>query len=235
MGLKGKTAVVTGASRGIGKSIAEAFAKQGAKLVLSARSAERLHKFNEELRSKGVESVAVVADMASESEIKSLVRTAFESFGRIDVLVNNAGFGTFKPVWEMTTEEYDKLFNVNMRGTFIASREVLRYMMEQNDGVIINIASLAGKNAVENGAVYAATKWAMLGFSRSLMLEVRKYNIRVITICPGSVDTDFSFGHSPNRDKILKPEDVAEAAVLAASLPVRAMMSEIDLRPTNPK
>ena len=100
---------------------------------------------------------------------------------------------------------------------------------------IINIASLAGKNAVENGAVYAATKWAMLGFGKSLMLEVRKYNIRVVTICPGSVDTGFASQNRANRGKILKPEDVAEAAVLAASLPARSMMSEIDLRPTNPK
>ncbi len=99
----------------------------------------------------------------------------------------------------------------------------------------MNIASLAGKNAVENGAVYAATKWALLGFAKSLILEVRKYNIRVVTISPDSVDTDFGSGHHPNKDKILKPEDVAEAAVLAASLPARAMMSEIDLRPTNPK
>ena len=235
MGLEGKVAVVTGASKGIGKAIAEQFGREGARLVISARHEDVLRKVNDELKSSGVESMAVVADMSIEDDVKKLVKTAAEKFGRIDVLVNNAGFGMFKPVSEMTTEEYDRLFNVNVRGVFVASREVLKYMIEQNDGVIINIASLAGKNAVENGAVYAATKWAMLGFGKSLMLEVRKHNIRVITICPGSVDTDFSFGHSPNRDKVLKPDDVAEAAVLAASLPARAMMSEIDLRPTNPK
>jgi len=235
LGLEGKVAVVTGASKGIGKAIAEQFGREGARLVISARHEDVLRKVNDELKSSGVESMAVVADMSIEDDVKKLVKTAAEKFGRIDVLVNNAGFGMFKPVSEMTTEEYDRLFNVNVRGVFVASREVLKYMIEQNDGVIINIASLAGKNAVENGAVYAATKWAMLGFGKSLMLEVRKHNIRVITICPGSVDTDFSFGHSPNRDKVLKPDDVAEAAVLAASLPARAMMSEIDLRPTNPK
>ncbi|HUI30089.1 MAG TPA: SDR family NAD(P)-dependent oxidoreductase [Candidatus Acidoferrales bacterium] len=235
MGLRGKVAIITGASKGIGKAIAEHYGREGAKLIISARHGEMLHKTNDELKSNGVESMAVIADMAREDDVKKLVKTAADTFGRIDVLVNNAGFGVFKPVSEMTTGEYDELFDVNMRGTFIATREVLKYMTGQNDGVIINIASLAGKNAVENGAAYAATKWAMLGFGKSLMLEVRKYNIRVITICPGSVDTDFSFGHSPNRDRVLKPEDVAEAAVLAASLPARAMMSEIDLRPTNPK
>jgi 3-oxoacyl-[acyl-carrier protein] reductase len=235
MGLKGKTAIITGASKGIGKSIAEHYGREGAKLVISARHEEMLCKVNDEFRLNGIESIAVVADMASEDDVRGLVKTAADTFGKIDVLVNNAGFGIFKPVSEMTTKEYDQLFDVNVRGTFIASREVLGYMTKQNDGVIINIASLAGKNAVENGAVYAATKWAMLGFGKSLMLEVRRYNIRVITICPGSVDTDFSSAPSSNRAKILKPEDVAEAAVLAASLPARAMMSEIDLRPTNPK
>lgn len=235
MGLKGKIAIITGASKGIGRSIAEHFGREGARLVLSARHEETLNKVRDELKLNGVESIAVAADVANESDVKSLVETAFDGFGRIDILVNNAGFGIFKPVSETTTEEYDRLFNVNMRGTFVASREVLKYMIKQNDGVIINIASLAAKNAVENGAIYAATKWAMLGFAKSLLLEVRKYNIRVITICPGSVDTDFSFSGSPNREKILRPEDIAEAAVLAASLPARAMMSEIDLRPTNPK
>jgi NADP-dependent 3-hydroxy acid dehydrogenase YdfG len=233
--MRSKVAVISGASRGIGKSIAERYAREGAKLVISAHSEGPLLEVRDELKSIGTECVGVVADMAVEDDVKNFIQTAFNSFGRIDVLVNNAGFGMFKPVTEMSTEEYDRLFDVNMRGTFIATRESLKHMMRQNDGVIINIASLAGKNAIENGAVYAATKWAMLGFGKSIMLEVRKHNIRVITICPGSVDTDFSLNPSTNREKILKPEDVAEAAVLAASLPARAMMSEVDLRPTNPR
>ncbi len=235
MKLHDKVAVVTGASRGIGKSVAEHFAAEGARLVVSARDAERIDSLARELKSKGTEVISVVADVSRESDIVSLVKSAVDAFGRIDILVNNAGFGIFKPVAEMKTDEFDSLFNVNMRGTFIATREALPHMIRQGDGVIINIASLAGKNAVENGAAYAATKWAMLGFAKSLMLEVRRHNIRVITICPGSVDTDFGSGHHPNRDRLLKPDDVAEAAVLAASLPPTAMMSEIDLRPTNPK
>lgn len=234
MRLKDKVAIITGASRGIGKAIAEHYAREGAKLVISARHEETLRNVNNELGAKGAESISVVADMSNESDVVNLVRTAYDAYGRIDVLVNNAGFGIFKPVVETSVDDFDRLFDVNVRGTFIAARETLRYMIKQNDGVIINIASLAAKNAVENAAIYAATKWAVLGFGKSLMLEVRKYNIRVITICPGSTDTDFGSRSRPNRDKILKPEDVAEAAVLAASLPARAMMSEIDLRPTNP-
>ncbi len=235
MRLKNKVAVITGASRGIGKSIATHFAAEGARLVISGRDRVRLDSMRDEFKREGTDAVSIVADVSNESDITRLIKAAHAEFGRIDILVNNAGFGIFKPVVEMTTAEYDSLFSVNMRGTFIATRETLPYMIKQNDGVIVNIASLAGKNAVENGAAYAATKWAMLGFGKSLMLEIRKYNIRVVTICPGSVDTDFGSGRHPNPDKILKPADVAEAAVLAASLPATAMMSEIDLRPTNPK
>lgn len=235
MKLKNKVAVITGASRGIGKSIAEHYAAEGAKLVISARNPESLGATRDELKAKGAEVISVMADVSREEDVVTLMKAAIEAFGRIDILVNNAGFGIFKPVADMKTEEFDSLFNVNMRGTFIATREALPHMIGRKEGVIINIASLAGKNAVENGAAYAATKWAMLGFAKSLMLEVRKDNIRVVTICPGSVDTDFGSGRRPNRDKILKPADVAEAAVLAAGLPPTAMMSEIDLRPTNPK
>lgn len=228
-------AVITGASRGIGRSIAEHYAAEGARLVISARDESRLGEVRDGLLSKGGEVVSVIADVSKEQDVVALIKAAIDAFGRIDILVNNAGFGIFKPVVEMKTEEFDSLFNVNIRGTFIATREALPHMIAQKDGVIINIASLAGKNAVENGAAYAATKWAMLGFAKSVMLEVRKHNIRIVTICPGSVDTDFNGGNRPNRDKILKSKDVAEAAVLAASLPATAMMSEIDLRPTNPK
>jgi 3-oxoacyl-[acyl-carrier protein] reductase len=233
--LEGKVAVVTGASRGIGRSIAVHFAAEGAKLAISGRDPLRLGELRDELRAKGNEVLSILGDASSERDVVKLIESTVEAFGRIDILVNNAGFGIFKPVIEMKTEEFDSLFSVNMRGAFIATREALRHMIAQNDGVIINIASLAGKNAIENGAAYAATKWAMIGFAKSVMLEVRKHNIRIVTICPGSVDTDFGFSNRSNRDRILKPKDVAEAAVLAASLPATAMMSEIDLRPTNPK
>ncbi len=227
--------MITGASRGIGKSISEQFAREGAMLVLSARTRSTLDAIAEKLRETGVEVLVQPADVSIERDVVALIAAAARNYGKIDILVNNAGIGIFKPVSETGTDEFDALFDVNMRGVFIATREVLRHMVEQNDGTIINIASLAGKNPVENGAVYAATKWALLGFSKSIMLEMRKHNIRVVAIYPGSVDTEFGSGHHPDGEKILQADDVAEAAVLAASLPPRAMMSEIDLRPTNPK
>ena len=199
MKLEGKVAVVTGASRGIGRSIAVHFAAEGAKLAISGRDPLRLGELRDELRAKGNEVLSILGDASSERDVVKLIESTVEAFGRIDILVNNAGFGIFKPVIEMKTEEFDSLFSVNMRGAFIATREALRHMIAQNDGVIINIASLAGKNAIENGAAYAATKWAMIGFAKSVMLEVRKHNIRIVTICPGSVDTDFGFSNRSNR------------------------------------
>lgn len=129
MKLKDKVAIITGASKGIGKSIAEYYAQEGAKLVLSARSGGTLNELKEKLKSKRTEAVTVVADMTRESDIINLVKAASQSFGRIDILVNNAVFGLFKPVVETQTEDFDSLFNVNMRGVFIATREALPYMI----------------------------------------------------------------------------------------------------------
>jgi NADP-dependent 3-hydroxy acid dehydrogenase YdfG len=147
--------------------------------------------------------------------------------------VNNAGIGVFKPVVTMQVSEFDAMWNVNMRGVFLATRAVLPSMIRSRRGAIVNIASLAGKNIFKGGAGYGATKWALRGFAGSLMLEVREHNIRVVTIYPGSVDTDFSPGGKKGA-QITQPEDVASAVVFAVTAPERSMFSEIDLRPTNP-
>ena len=153
--------------------------------------------------------------------------------GSVDILVNNAGIGVFKPVVAMQVSEFDAMWNVNMRGVFLATRAVLPSMIRSRKGAIVNIASLAGKNTFKGGAGYGATKWALRGFAGSLMLEVREHNIRVVTICPGSVDTDFSPGGKKGAH-ITQPEDVASAVIFAVTAPERSMFSEIDLRPTNP-
>jgi NADP-dependent 3-hydroxy acid dehydrogenase YdfG len=137
----------------------------------------------------------------------------------------------------MNVADFDAMWHLNVRGLVLCTQQALRLMESQRDGVIVNISSLAGKNAVVNGAGYAATKWALMGFAKCLMLEERQYNIRVITICPGSVDTTFSDHDSePIRaGKILSPQDVAETVLSAITAHPRAMVSEIDIRPTNPK
>jgi 3-oxoacyl-[acyl-carrier protein] reductase len=157
--------------------------------------------------------------------------------GPVDVVVNNAGLGHFAPVDELTVAQFDETMAVNVRGVFLVTRAFLPDMRKKKSGDIVNIASLAGKNAFLEGTAYSASKHAVLGFSKTLMLEVRKDNIRVISICPGSVDTPF-FGKAgeelKNADRVLTASDVAQAVVGALEMPGRAMISELDIRPSNP-
>jgi len=231
--LSGKVAVVTGAGRGIGKAIALALAAEGAHVVLAARTSAEIEKAAMDIRSTGGLATAVRADMTDEGQVGHLIGEALKVNGSVDILVNNAGIGVFKPVIAMQVSEFDAMWNVNMRGVFLATRAVLPSMIGSRRGAIVNIASLAGKNIFKGGAGYGATKWALRGFAGSLMLEVREHNIRVVTICPGSVDTDFS-PEGKKGAQITQPEDVASAVVFAVSAPERSMFSEIDLRPTNP-
>jgi len=231
--LAGKVAIVTGAGRGIGRSVADALGSEGAHVVLAARTESEIDEAAGAIRKSGGSATPVRADVTDEAQMARLAGEALKVSGAVDILVNNAGIGIFKPVVAMDVSEFDAMWNVNMRGVFLATRAVLPAMIRSRSGAIVNIASLAGKNTFKGGAGYGATKWALRGFAGSLMLEVREHNIRVITICPGSVDTGFS----PTGKKgaqITQPEDVASAVIFAVTAPGRSMFSEIDLRPTNP-
>ncbi len=232
--LDGKIAVVTGASKGIGKAIAGALATEGATVFLAARSERELNQVAEELSKDGHHAIPVRTDMTQEQDIRSLIETAQKPAGHIDILVNNAGMGVFKRCVDMDVKDFDAMWALNMRSVFLATKFSLPGMMKQNSGSIVNIASLAGKNSFVNGTGYAATKWALRGWASSLMLEVRENNIRVVTIFPGSVDTSFSAG-GKKGDSITQPADVALAVIFAITAPDRSMFSEIDVRPTNPK
>ncbi len=229
--LKNKTAVVTGASRGIGKSIALSLANAGVNVVLAARSQNDLESAANEIRKNGGQCIVIQADVSEETEVIRLMEKTTETFRTIDILVNNAGYGIFSKVVDTAVGDFDGMMSVNLRGVFLCCKAVLPTMIRQKRGAIINIASLAGKNSFVGGATYSATKWGLLGFSRSLMLEVRDFNIRVVTICPGSVNTSFS-DHSKDSDKIIQPQDVADTVLFALTMPARSNVSEIDIRPT---
>ncbi len=225
--------IVTGASRGIGKAIALRLAKEGHDVVIFGRDEIALKNTKKEIERQGSKCNFFAGDVADEKFVKQSIEKILAEHKKIDHLVNNAGIGIMKKVVDAELIDFQKQINANLIGVFNFTRAVLPGMIENKKGSIILIASLAGKNSFVGGALYSATKHAALGFMRSLMLEVREFNIRVASICPGSVNTEF--GHHPNKDKIIQAEDVAETLVDVIKMPERSLISEIDIRPTNPK
>ena len=232
-----KIVIITGASRGIGKAAALLFGEKGAKVVIAARSQDDLEKTASEIIKKNPKSevLAVVSDVTQEKSIKNLVQQAIQKFGGIDILVNNAGIGINKPVAEFTTLDWDLTLNTNLKGPFLISREVLPIMIKQREGQIINISSGAGKNPIKNYAAYCASKFGLIGFSESLALEVRYYNIKVSVLLPGTTATHFGdkkreyVGLRPKNS--LLPKEVAEAILTLATQEPQAWTSEMNLRP----
>lgn len=231
------TALITGATEGIGRATAFALARAGHPVGVCARTGPRVEALVAELRAGGFAAAGIACDVANPDDVARLVHDVAVALGPIGVLINNAGIARLKPFQELTLEDWDATMATNLRSLFLTTRLVLPGMRQRREGAIVNVASLAGRNGFVGGTAYTASKHAVLGFSRSLMLEVRKENIRVITICPGSVDTPLIHGQgafSVRADHILQAEDVATAILDALRLPARALVSEIDLRPTDP-
>lgn len=230
-------ALVTGATEGIGRATALALAEAGYAVGVAARTAAQVESLVAELGRVGVKAAGRAADVGDPGQVEALVAHVIRELGPIDTLINNAGVLIPKALLDTSLEEWDATFATNVRGLFLTTRAILPAMIERGRGDIVNLASLAGKNPVPNATAYSASKHAVLGFSRSLLLEVRKHGIRVIAICPGSVDTPMMRGQSTLRrefDRILHPEDVAQTIVGALRLPRRATVSELDVRPANP-
>ncbi len=237
MKLAGAITLITGGGRGIGRTLALSLAREGAEVVLTGRTQSELDLVCNEIVSEGGKAHALAADLRKDQDIGRIFDHIRDTFGRLDILVNNAGIGRFAPIKDLSIEDFDAMWNLNMRALFLCTQRAIPLMAPQQRGAIVNIASLAGKNAFIGGGGYSATKWALLGFAKTLMLEVREQNIRVVTICPGSVDTTFSpSAKDPIRsEKIIHPQDIADTLVTVLTLPDRTMVSEIDIRPTNPK
>jgi 3-oxoacyl-[acyl-carrier protein] reductase len=240
MKLENKAAVITGAGKGIGKAAAELFLREGASVVLNSRNKSDLELIAEANKDKRDKILIVAGDISKEDTIKLVIDETLSKFGKADILVNNAGFGIFDDLVDSKTEDFDAMFNTNVRALYLLTKGILPSMINRKSGTIINIASIAGKNGFATGSIYCATKHAVMGLSRALMLEVRKYNIRVVTICPGSVATEFFRTESQttlssSRESVLHAEDIAETILLAASLPENATITELEVRPTNPR
>lgn len=230
--------IVTGASRGIGRAIALSLAKENHTLILFGRDKTALQKTKEEIESLGGECLSFKGDVRDVEFVNNSISNVVEKFGKIDNLINNAGFGIFKNFIDSSLQEFRDQMDVNLFGVYNFTKAVVPSMIKLKSGNIINISSLAGKNSFVGGTLYSSSKFALMGFSRSLMLELREHFIRVVLICPGSVDTEFFMesGHSaPNKGKALLAEDIAHTVLAIINLPERAMISEVDIRPTNPK
>ncbi len=236
--LKGKKAVITGASSGIGKGIALRFAQEGAEVVLLARRLNRLKMIKEQIEQDGGKTHVYKTDLCEVDQIKKTCQEIHEQVGDIDILVNNAGVGYHGALEEMSLKQYERMFNLNMRALYLMSQEFLPEMKKHHDGVIINIGSIAGTMGMPNLSLYCASKYAVHGFSESLLEEVREHNIKVSVIAPGLVNTEF-FGQrkaSPRGDlkDYIQPEDIADVAVLCASSSQTATLKQIIVRPRRP-
>jgi 3-oxoacyl-[acyl-carrier protein] reductase len=231
------TALVTGATEGIGRATALALGRAGYRVGICSRSTEKVEATLAELRAQGVTAAGAAADVADPDQVRHLVDQVCGALGEIDVLVNNAGVLIARPIEELTLEDWDVTMATNLRSLYLTTRLVLPGMRTRRQGTIVNVASLAGRNGFVGGSAYSASKHAVLGFSRSLMLEVRKDNVRVIAICPGSVATGMLRDQAmlkPDHERILRPEDVAASILHVLTLPTGALVSELDIRPTNP-
>ncbi|WP_409253248.1 SDR family oxidoreductase [Bacillus sp. SCS-153A] len=231
--LENQVAIVTGASRGIGTEIARQLLKNSVKVSLVGSSAQ-IHETAETLMSEGFDQLhAIQADVANEQDVTRAVEETVKHFGKVDILVNNAGIGFFKPTEEVTSEEWRKLFDVNVHGVFHFSKAVLPYMKEQKFGTILTISSDVARYTIPNGSAYVASKYAVQGFCGSLAQEVREYGIRVGTVNPGMVDTYFADSKQGLQEKAdwLKVEDIASAVVYMASAPKHMMIDEMKIHP----
>lgn len=226
--LSGKIAVVTGGGYGIGAAIARTLASLGATTVICGRNRARLEQAAREIQCE-----SQVCDVTEWNSVDALARRISETFNRLDILVNNAGIGGFGgPLHTMPLENWDAVFNTNLRGVFYTVRALAPLMIAAGGGDIINISSIAGKNALPNGAAYAASKWGLNGLSYSIAEELRGHKIRVSVICPGSTNTELSPHEGKDPNKMLQPEDVAHVVEMIVTQEPRSFASEVVLRPT---
>ncbi|MCB1308296.1 MAG: SDR family oxidoreductase [Leptospiraceae bacterium] len=240
--IKGKVIVITGASSGMGAAAAKDLAGMGAKVALGARRKDRLESLVKEIRQAGGDAVAVATDVARMDDVKKLVDTAKEQYGRVDVVFNNAGLMPLSPLESLKIDEWDQMVDVNIKGTLYGIAAALPYMKAQKSGHIINVSSVYGHIVVATGAVYCATKHAVRAISEGLRQEVKEYNIRVTTISPGAVDTELTQhitepGLGDNvRDVVKKigvpASTMSDMVAFAISQPENVDVNEILFRPT---
>ena len=231
--LAGQVAVITGGGRGIGAAIALRLASMGATTVITGRHAEQLRKMANEIAAEGGRCEPLVCDVTDLSSVEAFAKHVLTTFKAVDVLVNNAGIGDFgSPLHKLPPDEWDAILNTNLRGVYYCMRAFVPAMIERKRGHIVNISSIASKNALPNGAAYSASKWGLNGLSYSAAEELRGHNIRVSVICPGSTETELSPHAGKDASKMLQPQDIAHVVAMIVTQSPQSFASEIVLRPT---
>ena len=234
--LKGKVAVVTGASRGIGAATALALGRAGARIVATARTATELDRVVDQLHADGGDGLAVVADLTRETDVDRLKSAAIDRYGQVDILINNAGVGKYGPLSSLTAADYDWMMNTNMRSSFLCTSAFLPGMLERRRGWIVFVASVAGLKGLPHESVYCATKFAQIGFAQALDYETREQGVKISVVAPGGVHTTFAFGtgrteSDPRLDGMMNAMDVAEAVLFAVTQPDKVRVFMVGMRP----
>lgn len=230
-----KTVLITGASAGIGRAATVAFAAQGANVVVTARREQRLRELCDEIDRAGTRAVYFAGDASDERTAEECVALAQKTFGGVDILINNAGQGNYKNLVDTTAADFDELMHANMRSGFVFTRSVVPLMLQQGSGQILFISSVAGLQGTAGESVYCATKFAQIGFAQSLDAELRKHGIKVGTICPGGVKSEFAVGRGRTDESIAKsrmmdPAEVADAIVFACMQPANVRIPQMTVR-----
>lgn len=235
--LKGKKAIITGGSRGLGKAVAIALAKEGVDVAIIGRNEDTLIAAASEIAMHDTKVLYAAADVCNAQEIQEAVNYFAEEFGTIDILINNAGVGTFGTFLEMPTEEWMQIMNTNVMGIYHITKAVLPYMVKQNSGDVIMVSSTAGLAGNATTSAYSASKFAVIGMSEAIMKEVRKNNVRVSTLTPSTIVTDMSKSMGIAKDgneNILHPEDFAELVTDILKMNQRALIKNASIWSTNP-
>ena len=232
--LEGKNVLITGASKGIGYGIAETLVKAGCNVIITSRNAEEATKAAEKLNKKGGNAIGLQADVRQMSEMELVAKSAQAKFGKLDVVIANAGLGHFANIEDLTEEQWHEMIDTNLTGLFTTIKSTLK-MLKSTKGYFITMASLAGTNFFENGSGYNASKFGAVGFTQAVMLDLRSSGIKVTTIMPGSVTSHFA-GHTPSKDDKWKnqPEDIGEMIIDLLKMNPRTLPSKIEVRPSMP-
>lgn len=236
--LKGKNAIITGGSRGLGKATAIAFANEGINVAITGRTEKSLQETVSELKALGVNATYAVFNVGNYEEVQKGIQAIISDLGSVDILVNNAGIAAFGSLNDMDVTQWSEIIQTNVMGMYYVTKEILPYLIAKNEGDIINVSSTAGLTGNANTSAYSASKFAVIGMSESLMKEVRKNNIRVCTLTPSTIVSDLTIdlgiASKDTEDTVLQPEDFAELVVAGLKLPRRAMLKGASLWSTNP-